>query len=41
VYFEWSKAESNTVTVHVSDSSDEEEPEDGNNRMYLILFFIS
>ncbi|CAF0796377.1 unnamed protein product [Rotaria sp. Silwood1] len=25
VYFEWTKAESNTVTVHVSDSSDEEE----------------
>ncbi|CAF1604845.1 unnamed protein product [Rotaria magnacalcarata] len=27
VYFEWNKAESNTVTVHVSDSSDEEEEE--------------
>ncbi|CAF1023421.1 unnamed protein product [Rotaria sordida] len=25
VYFEWTKAESNTVTVHVSDSSDEDE----------------
>jgi len=32
VYFEWSKAQSNTVTVHVSDSSEEEEEgEDGNN----------
>jgi hypothetical protein len=33
VYFEWSKAESNAVTVHVSDSSEEEEEgEDGNSR---------
>jgi hypothetical protein len=32
VYFEWSKAQSNTVTVHVSDSSEEEEEnEDANN----------
>ncbi len=36
LYFEWSKAESNTVTVHVSDSSEEEENEDGSNRMYSI-----
>ncbi|CAF2402350.1 unnamed protein product [Rotaria sp. Silwood2] len=35
VYFEWTKAESNTVTVHVSDSSDEEEEnEDGNYHIY-------
>ncbi len=35
LYFEWSKVQSNTVTVHVSDSSEEdEEGEDGNNRMY-------
>ncbi|CAF3516811.1 unnamed protein product [Rotaria socialis] len=33
VYFEWNKAESNTVTVHVSDSSDEEdEHEDGEKK---------
>ncbi|CAF1331360.1 unnamed protein product [Adineta ricciae] len=33
VYFEWSKVQSNTVTVHVSDSSEEEdeEGEDGTN----------
>ncbi|CAF0904916.1 unnamed protein product [Adineta ricciae] len=31
VYFEWSKSATNTVTVHVSDSSDEEENEDGAN----------
>ncbi|CAF1583714.1 unnamed protein product, partial [Adineta steineri] len=32
LYFEWSKVQSNTVTVHVSDSSeDEEEGEDGGN----------
>ena len=38
VYFEWSKAQSNTVTVHVSDSSEEdEENEDSTNRK---LFFI-
>jgi hypothetical protein len=35
LYFEWSKAQSNTVTVHVSDSSeDDDEGEDGINRMY-------
>ncbi|CAF3647940.1 unnamed protein product [Adineta steineri] len=31
LYFEWGKAQSNSVTVHVSDSSDEEENEDGTN----------
>ncbi len=35
LYFEWSKVQSNTVTVHVSDSSEEEEEgEDGINRKY-------
>ncbi len=36
LYFEWSKVQSNTVTVHVSDSSEEdgEEGEEGTNRMY-------
>jgi len=32
LYFEWTKSQSNTVTVHVSDSSeDDEEGEDGGN----------
>jgi len=39
LYFEWSKVQSNTVTVHVSDSSEEdEEGEDGANRMKTEIF---
>ena len=35
LYFEWTKAQSNNVTVHVSDSSEEEEEgEEGANRTY-------
>jgi Golgi-dynamics membrane-trafficking len=36
LYFEWSKAQSNTVTVHVSDSSEEDEDvEDSLNRTFI------
>ena len=47
VYFEWSVSQTNTVSVHISESSDEEDLEEdeakgesppGSQRIFMILF---